>query len=153
MSGGAVRGMMPGSEQPVTSSAATEKSGSQRPNASSAHEYARATAGHTSAKNTALGARMSELVPSSDVQEGPATRRPPQKKVWGEGRERGEKGGAWYGRRASGPARACAGGHAPRRARTHVVARPVLVDPAAAGLRAVLVGSHWSRRRPRAQQP
>jgi hypothetical protein len=73
--------MMPGSEQPVMRSAATEKTGSHMPKASNAQEYARDTSGHTRPRKTPLGARMSALVPISDVQDGPATQRPPQKNV------------------------------------------------------------------------
>ena len=80
-SGGGMRGMMPGSEQPVASSAATENKGSQSAKASTAQEYARDTSGATRPRKMPLGARMSVLVPSSDDQEGPATRRPPQKNV------------------------------------------------------------------------
>jgi hypothetical protein len=80
-SGGAMRGMMPGSEQPVIHSDTRLNTGSQIPNASSAQEWARATSGTTSTSHTSAGARMIELVPSSAVQAGPATQRPSQKNV------------------------------------------------------------------------
>jgi hypothetical protein len=110
-----MRGMMPGSEQPVMSSTATEKSGSQSANARSAQEYSRATSGTTRPRKTPLGAKMSVLVPSSEDQAGPATKRPPQKKVCQASAERQRT------RRAAQAAQAL-------RSRTHVVAGPVLVD-------------------------
>ena len=119
-SGGGMRGMIPGSAQPVAHSVTMDTSGSHSPKASSTWPYSLATGGNTRPKNTPAGASINSVVPSSAVQPGPAWQRPWQKNVCGRARVDASQARRGAARRAS---------------RTHVVARPVFVHAARDGLR------------------